>query len=67
MLKMAEINKMDMETVVVKTAELEKQLFKMKLAKHTTGIEKPHIKKELRKDIARLKTRISSLLIEAAE
>lgn len=56
MLKMVDIKKMDKTAIVAKVAELKKELFQTKFQKHTTGIEKPHMLKATRRDIARLLT-----------
>lgn len=39
-----------------KVAELKTQIFNEKFKKHTTGAEKPHVLKNLKKDVARLLT-----------
>lgn len=56
MLKISEINKLDKSAIAGKVSELRKQIFDLKLQKATTSIEKPHLLKELRRDIARLLT-----------
>ena len=60
MLKMTEIKKLDDVAIKAKISELRKELFDTKFQKHTTGIEKPHILKTLKKDIARLLTALNS-------
>lgn len=60
MLKMTEIKKLDSAAIKAKVAELKKELFDVKFQKHTTGIEKPHMLKTLRRDIARLLTALNS-------
>ena len=56
MLKMSEINKMDTASINAKVNELRKELFDLKLQKSTTNVEKPHLLKTIKKDIARLHT-----------
>lgn len=56
MLKMSEVNKMDTASINVKVSELRKELFDLKLQKSTTNVEKPHLLKTIKKDIARLLT-----------
>jgi large subunit ribosomal protein L29 len=56
MLKMSEINKMDTASINAKVNELRKELFDLKLQKSTTNVEKPHLLKTIKKDIARLYT-----------
>jgi large subunit ribosomal protein L29 len=56
MLNNDEIKKMDEQAVDRKLSELRLDLFKMKMQKTTSGIEKPHLVKEAKKNIARLLT-----------
>jgi large subunit ribosomal protein L29 len=56
MLKVSEIKKLDAEAIQQKVTELRRELFNIKLQKNTTSIEKPHLLKELKRDIARLLT-----------
>ena len=56
MLKNDDIKKMDEQAVERKLSELRLDLFKMKMAKTTSGVEKPHLMKEAKKNIARLLT-----------
>jgi large subunit ribosomal protein L29 len=60
MLKMTEIKKLDDVAIKAKISELRKELFDTRFQKHTTGIEKPHLLKTLKKDIARLLTALNS-------
>jgi large subunit ribosomal protein L29 len=56
MLNNDEIKKMDEQAVDRKLSELRLDLFKMKMQKTTSGIEKPHLMKVAKKNIARLLT-----------
>jgi large subunit ribosomal protein L29 len=56
MLKMSEVNKMDESSINAKVSELRRELFDLKLQKSTTSVEKPHMLKIIKKDIARLLT-----------
>lgn len=56
MLSKDEIKKMDDQAVDRKVSELRLDIFKMKMQKTTSGIEKPHLIKEMKKNIARLLT-----------
>lgn len=56
MLKTSEISKLSTKEVTEKVAALKTELFNTKFNKFTTGTEKPHTAKELKKDIARLLT-----------
>lgn len=60
MLKMSEVNKMDASAITQRVSELRKQLFELKLQKSTTSVEKPHLLKETKKDIAKLLTALNS-------
>jgi ribosomal protein L29 len=56
MLKTSEISKLSEKEIVEKIASLKTELFNSKFTKFTTGTEKSHVAKELKKDIARLLT-----------
>lgn len=60
MLKMSEVNKMDASAITQKVSELRRQLFELKLQKNTTSVEKPHLLKGIKKDIAKLLTALNS-------
>jgi large subunit ribosomal protein L29 len=55
-MNVSEIRNLDKAGIVKKIDELRVELFNNKFKKHTSGIEKPHVLKGIRKDIARLKT-----------
>ena len=56
MLKVSEIQKMDAADIIKRVSVLRKELFELKLQKNTTNVEKPHMFKSVKKDIARLMT-----------
>jgi len=56
MLKYSEIEKWSQKELVLKSAELKKELFFFKLQKATSGVDKPHKKKDLKKSVARILT-----------
>ena len=56
MLKISEISKLDSKAITQKVSELRRELFDMKLKKATTNIEKTHLLRENKRDIARLLT-----------
>ena len=56
MLKTSEISKLSAKELTEKVATLKGELFNSKFTKFTTGSEKPHVAKQLKKDIARLLT-----------
>lgn len=57
---MSEINKLDSKAIETKIAELRKEQFDLRLQKNTTSLEKPHLLKSLKRDVARLKTALSA-------
>ncbi len=56
MLKSSEISNLSAKEINEKVTTLKLELFNTKFNKHTTGVEKPHKLKEIKKDIARLLT-----------
>lgn len=47
---------MDVKSIDLKLASVRKELFNLRIQKGTSGVEKPHLFKTLKKDIARLLT-----------
>jgi large subunit ribosomal protein L29 len=60
MLKTSEISKLSEKEITEKVANLKTDLFNSKFNKYTTGSEKPHVVKQIKKDIARLLTVLSA-------
>ncbi len=60
MLKMSEVNKMDASAIVQKVSEVRKELFDLRLQKNTSSVEKSHMLKTAKKDIAKLLTALNS-------
>ena len=60
MLKTSEISKLSVNELTEKVSSLKKELFNSKFNKFTTGNEKPHVVKEIKKDIARLLTQLNA-------
>ncbi len=60
MLKTSEISKLSVKEITGKVASLKSELFNTKFNKFTTGSEKPHTVKLLKKNIARLLTQKSA-------
>ncbi len=56
MLKTSEFSKLSAKELNEKVASLKGELFTNKFTKFTTGSEKPHVVKQIKKDIARLLT-----------
>jgi ribosomal protein L29 len=61
MLKTSEISKLSAKELTEKVASLKAELFNKKFNKFTTGSEKAHVVKELKKDIARLLTQKNAI------
>ena len=60
MLKMNEIAKLDSDAITQKIGELRRELFDIRLQKSTSSVEKTHLLKENKRDIARLLTVLNS-------
>ncbi len=56
MLKTADISKLSAKEITEKVSSLKSELFNNKFNKFTTGTEKAHVVKQIKKDIARLLT-----------
>lgn len=56
MVKSSEFSKLSVKEISEKVTSLKSELFNKKFNKFTTGTEKPHTVKALKKDIARLLT-----------
>lgn len=56
MLKMNEINNWDEKAIQGKIEALKNDVFNLRMQKITSGLEKPHMLKDSKKDIARLNT-----------
>jgi ribosomal protein L29 len=61
MLKTSDISKLSAKELTEKVAILKTELFNKKFNKFTTGNDKPHLLKELKKDIARLLTQKNAI------
>ena len=55
-MKMNDIRKLTTEELNKKLEEIKKELFNLKFASATGNLEKPHKIKELRHDVAKIKT-----------
>ncbi len=55
-MKTNEIRKMTTEEINTKITEVKKELWNLRFSGATSGLEKPHRIKELRHDVARMKT-----------
>ena len=56
MLKVSDIAAMDEKAITAKVSEFRNELFGLKMDKRTSGLEKPHKLKIVKKNIARLLT-----------
>jgi ribosomal protein L29 len=61
MLKTSDISKLSAKELTEKVSILKTELFNKKFNKFTTGSDKPHLVKELKKDIARLLTQKNAI------
>ena len=55
-MKMDDIKKLSNKELITKVSELKQELMSLKFYKPLTGIEKSHLLKSLRKDVARIMT-----------
>ena len=55
-MKYAEVKDLDAAAIDTKVSEMRREIFNMKMEKATSGLEKPHNLKVLKKNIARLLT-----------
>ena len=55
-----ELNKLDEKSLTKKAAELKKEVFELKFSKTTSGLEKSHILKQKKKEVARVLTALKS-------
>lgn len=65
-MKIAELKDLSPVELAAKSRELRQELFNLNLQKATSQLEKPSRLRELRRDIARVETQISSLRKKAA-
>lgn len=56
MMKMSDIQTMEASGIDARISELRRELFDLRLQKHTTSLEKPHLITGIKKDIARCLT-----------
>lgn len=56
MIDFKEIKTMDDAAIERKVTQIKEDLFKARMQKATSGIEKPHLLKEYKKDVAKLLT-----------
>lgn len=60
MMKYSEAAKMSKKDILEKVAVLKTEMFNAKFLKHTVGVDKPHTKRVIKKDIARLLTAMNA-------
>jgi large subunit ribosomal protein L29 len=60
-MKISQFKDMTVKELVAKSRDLRQELFNLRLQQATSQLEKPHRINQLRKDIARVETQISSL------
>ena len=66
-MKIAEIRKLTTEDLSKKLEETKKELFNLKFAASTGNLEKPHRIKELRHEVAKIKTVIRERELNSKE
>jgi large subunit ribosomal protein L29 len=65
-MKMSEIKDMTADELSVKSRDLRQELFNLRLQQASSQLEKPARMRTLRRDVARVETRISQLRQKAA-
>jgi len=65
-MKMSEIKDMTTEELTVKSRDLRQELFNLRLQQASSQLEKPARMRVLRRDVARVETRITQLRRKAA-
>ena len=60
-MKMSEVNELTEVELETKGRDLRVELFNLRIQKTTAQLEKPHRVKQLRRDVARLETRLTML------
>ena len=66
-MKMAEIRKLTTPELTKKAEENKKELFNLKFSASTGNLEKPHRIKELRREVAKIKTVIRERELEVSK
>ncbi len=59
MLKYSEMKDMDAKAIKDKVSELKRELFDMRFQKTLSGLEKPHLMKNAKKEVAKLLTALN--------
>jgi large subunit ribosomal protein L29 len=65
-MKMSEIKDMTADELTVKSRDMRQELFNLRLQQASSQLEKPARLRTLRRDVARVETRISQLRRKAA-
>ena len=60
-MKMSEVNELTKVELETKGRDLRVELFNLRIQKTTAQLEKPHRVKQLRRDVARMETRLTEL------
>ena len=60
-MKMSEVNELTEVELETKGRDLRVELFNLRIQKTTAQLEKPHRVKQLRRDVARMETRLTQL------
>lgn len=59
MLKYSDIKDLEQKTLEAKVSEKRKEIFNLKMQKHTSGLEKSHEFKNAKKEVAKLLTALN--------
>jgi len=65
-MKMSEIKDLSAQELTAKSRDLRQEIFTLRLQQASSQLEKPARLRLLRRDVARLETRISQLRLQAA-
>ena len=63
-MKMSEVNELTEIELETKGRDLRVELFNLRIQKTTAQLEKPHRVKQLRRDVARMETRLTQLRLK---
>ncbi len=66
-MKISELRNLGKEELISKERELQGELFKLNLQRYGGRVEKPHLFKIIRKDIARIQTLLKSTSLKKEE
>ena len=59
MLKYSDVKDLDQRTIETKVSEKRREIFNLKMQKHTSGLERSHELKNAKKEVAKLLTALN--------